>query len=249
MNSNKNFVVLGIPRSGTKFFCKTLSDCPNIWLPSWNDTYEPFNLKKIAYTSEIFNHHFFDQDAIVKKLINSKHKQEKEYVGFKTFLIWHRDFQNIVTDNNLKIIIMIRKDFWKVFGSFLLAIDNNDYSGSSKIFMPFKFEITNREKRRIIDTFNNFCYQYWQLENVYSKHKNFIDKIYFEDLLHRDSFSNINDYFNREIIFNSTYSDKDSYSSYFDNFDVLKDFIKTHCKSAPKHYNNLPEYLKINLEL
>ena len=249
MNSSKNFVVLGIPRSGTKFFCKTLSQQPNIWLPSWNETYEPFNLKKISQTSEVFNSHFFDHDKIVKKLINSKHKKDKEYAGFKTFLVWHRDFRHIVDSNNLQIIIMIRRNFWKVFGSFLLAIDNNDYSGSSKEFEPFTFESTSREKRRIIDSFNNFCYQYWQLENVYSNHPNFIEKIYFEDLLTTKSYSSLNNYFNNEITFDTTYSDQDTYSSYFQNFDELKNFISNHCKSAPKHYNSLPDYMKMNLDL
>jgi hypothetical protein len=242
-----NFVVLGLPRSGTKFFCKTLSEQSNIWIPSWNNTYEPFNLKKISTSSEIFDSHLYDHDLIVKKLINAKKEKQKEFMGFKTFLVWHRDFKEIVDKNNLQIIILIRKNFWKVFGSFLLAIDNSDYTGSSTKFSPFLFIPSNRENRRIIDIFNNFCFQYWQLENVYSFHKNFIDKIYFEDLLKSKKFDKIDTYFKNKITFQTEYRDEFDLQKYFANFDEIKKFIVDHCKTAPKHYNKLPSYFLENI--
>jgi len=246
---DKNFVVLGIPRSGTKFFCKSLNERPNIWVPSWNSTYEPFNLKRIEHSSEIFKSHLFDHNNIVKKLISAKKDQQKAYMGFKTFLIWHRDFKDVIEQNQLRIIIVIRKNFWKVFGSFLMSIENADYTGSSKRFSPFLFCPSNRENRRIIDIFNNFCYQYWQLENDYSSHKNLIDKIYFEDFTQSTKFEKLNDYFDDRIHFQNDYNDLDSVKTYFANFEQLKSFVVEHCRSAPKHYGALPDYFLENLGL
>jgi hypothetical protein len=246
--SNKNFVVLGIPRSGTKFFCNTLSQISKIWIPPFR-SFEPFNLKQISYSSQFFQSHLYDHDAIVKKMIDMKHHQNKEYMGFKTFLIWHRDFKNIIENNQLDVFIVLRKNFWKTFGSFLLAIENSNYDGSSTRFEAFTFRRSNREDRRIIDYFNNFSFQYWQLENEYSFHKNFIHKVYLEDLSDSVRYSKINDYFDHDIIFNSGYNDSHDMSKYFTNFEELKEFISQYCKSARLHYSALPDYIVQQLDL
>jgi hypothetical protein len=81
--SNKNFVVLGIPRSGTKFFCNTLSQISKIWIPPFR-SFEPFNLKQISYSSQFFQSHLYDHDAIVKKMIDMKIEIMKKEIEIVT---------------------------------------------------------------------------------------------------------------------------------------------------------------------
>lgn len=247
--ASKNFIVLGTPRSGTTFFCRTLKEQPDIWIPNFPN-YEPFNPWSIVGASNTFKTHMFDQDEIVKRMIEFKKSKNIDYFGFKTFISFHSDIKGLIERNDLDIIVVLRKDFWKLMASQLIAIDHNDYEGSSTKYEPYFFENTAREERRIIGFFNEICKWFWWCENVFSKHKNFIDKIYLEELSKNGaSFGNINSYFDRNIIFNSNYDDRKSLESYISNYDEFQKFIKEIVKKCPEHYKVLPDYVAEKLEL
>ena len=240
---NKNFVIVGTPRSGTTFLCDTLNDFDDIWIPKYPN-YEPFNpnvLKKVSVTS---NHNAFDQDAIIKKFVSYKSSKKVTYFGFKTFLSFHSNLKDLIKENDLDVIIILRKDIWKVIGSMMIAVDNNDYIGSSKKHQPFIFEKTSREIRRIQVFFNQICRVYWELENIFSKDLNIIDKFYFEDLIENKERPLLNEYFQRTIYFNHGYNDNDDISKYISNFQVMKNFILEEVNQYQTHYSSLPEYIR-----
>jgi hypothetical protein len=245
---NKNFIIVGTPRSGTTFVCDVLSQQEGIWLPKYPN-YEPFNPSILKRVSKDVKTHVFDQDSIIKKFINYKSKMNSEYFGFKTFTGFHSDLKELIRNNNLDVIIILRKDIWKVIGSMMVAIDNNDYTGSSKKHKPFIFETTFREKRRIRTFFNRMCRTYWELENSFQTNLNIVDKIYFEDLVSNPIRPKLNHYFDRELAFDTKYDDKDDLYRYVENFDEMKKFILDEVKDFSVHYSALPEYILKELEL
>lgn len=244
---NKNFIIVGTPRSGTTFLCDILSQLQGVWMPRYPN-YEPFNPTVLMKVSVDLNSDIFDHDAIVKKFISMKNQKQCEYFGFKTFTGFHSDFKQLIRDNDLDVVIMLRKDFWKVVGSKLVAIDNGNYIGTSKRFKPFVFDKSIREKRRIKTFFNHLCRAYWLLENRMNDLK-IIDKVYFEDLIIDPVRPKINEYFNRELKFDTGYNDNDSIYSYVSNFDELKSYLLEDVKKFKIHYGALPEYLLEQLEL
>lgn len=245
---NKNFIVVGTPRSGTTFVCDVLSKFDDIWIPKFPN-YEPFNPNVLIKLSQSINDHAFDHDSIIKNFISFKSDKNAEYFGFKTFLSFHSNIRDLVKDNDLDVILILRKDFWKVVGSMLIAIDNNDYIGTSKKYKPYKFEITKREVRRVITFFNHLCRTYWELENSFFNESTVIDKIYFEDLIENPNRPALEKYFERTIEFNHGYNDDDSIYSYIENFDEMRDFILSEVKKYKIHYSALPDYIKKQFEI
>jgi hypothetical protein len=243
MINTKNFIIFGTPRSGTTFFCKTLNLEKNIWIPEFKN-FEPFNPQITPTASNKFKTHMFDHNAVMQKLINAKKDQKKEYLGIKSFVSYHSDVSNLIEHNQLAIFIMMRKNIWKVLGSLLVSIDNSDFAGSSKRYKPFYFENNNREKHRIFGIFDRFCRYYWYSENVLSKHKNFVEQIFFEDLIDKNNlqFDGVNNFFNKKISFSANYIE-DDLEKYFQNFDEFKSVILERVNSSPYHYSALPEYI------
>ena len=244
---SKNFIIVGTPRSGTTFVCDVLNGFDDIWIPKYPN-YEPFNpnvLKKVSLTAK---HNAFDHDTIVKKFIGHKSNKGAEYFGFKTFLSFHSNLRELIKDNDLDVIILLRKDIWKVIGSMMIAIDNNDYIGSSKKYQPYIFEKTSREKRRILTFFNQTCRVYWELENTFSKDLNILDKFYFEDLIENNRRPSIESYFEREIVFDHKYDNNDDISKYISNFQEMKDFILEEVSQYQQHYSALPDYISQHLK-
>lgn len=248
MTHSKNFVVTGTPRSGTTFFCKTLAQCSNIWIPKFPN-YEPFNPMNIVPVSNTLQESIFDTNIIIEKFLNFKQKQNFEYFGFKTFLTYHSDISSLINTHNFDLFLVLRKNIWKVLCSQLVAMDNKDYQGSSKRFAPFCYDQSNREQRRIFNMFNALCKDYWWSENVGNNHPNLIDKIYLEDLiLPNTNLQKVSSYFNQELTFSANYTE-DSIGTYIENFSDLKEFILNMVHKAKYHYQTLPDYLLTELEL
>lgn len=245
---NKNFVIVGTPRSGTTLVCDVLNQFEDIWIPEFPN-YEPFNPHNLPRLTEAMRNNSFDQDLIVKKFISHKYKKNVDYFGFKTFLSFHSDLKNLIKDNNLDVILILRKDIWKVMGSMLIAIDHNDYIGSSKKHHPFVFVESKREVRRIMTFFNQLCRSYWELENLFTNGFSVIEKLYFEDIITDTIPNNLNLYFGKEIIFNHNYNNEAGHSSYIENFEELQNFIMQEIKNHHIHYSALPEYVINQLAL
>jgi hypothetical protein len=248
MNKSTNFIILGTPRSGTTFFCETLNQQSNIWIPEFTNS-EPFNPANVIQISSTIQTNLFDQNAIIEKLIDTKNKRNVEYFGFKTFLSWHNDISSVIDRHQLSIFLILRKNIWKVLASMLIAIDNKDFQGSSKRFEPFYYDGSNREQRRIFTIFNNLCRDYWWSENVFHNHANLIEKIYLEDLIENNiSFEKVNNYFKKEIQFSANYTE-DSIDEYVKNFEELKKFILEKVHLSKYHFSALPTYILQELEL
>jgi len=245
---NKNFVIVGTPRSGTTFVCDVLNEFDDIWIPEFPN-YEPFNPHNLHRLANSMKNNSFDQDSIIKKFISVKSKKNVDYFGFKTFLSFHSDLKNLIKDNDLDVILILRKDIWKVIGSMLIAIDHNDYIGSSKKHDPFIFVESKREVRRIMTFFNQLCRTYWELENLFAKDSNIIEKLYFEDIVNNNIANNLDTYFNKKIIFDHNYNDTDDINSYIGNFEELQSLIMEEVKKNHTHYSALPSYIVNQLAL
>lgn len=245
---NKNFVIVGTPRSGTTFICDALNQFDDIWIPEFPN-YEPFNPHNLHRLTESIKNNAFDQDLIIKKFISLKSRKNIDYFGFKTFLSFHSNLKNLIKDNNLDVILIMRKDIWKVIGSMLIAIDHNDYLGSSKKYDPFVFVESKREIRRIMTFFNHLCRSYWELENTFANNFNVVEKMYFEDIIKNNNTNNLDNYFDKKIIFDFNYDDNDSIYFYMKNFEELQDLIMKEVKKYHVHYSALPYYIKSQLDL
>lgn len=246
MQRSKNFVVLGTPRSGTTFFCKTLAQLPNVWLPPFL-TYEPFSQVNVEQVSNAFRVPQFDTDAMVAKLLGLKQKRNVEYFGFKTFLSQQYDISKMLDTNGFAIFLVLRKDIWKVLCSGLVALVNKNYAGSSKRFAPFHFDGSNMVQRLVAHTFSELCRDYWWAENVGNKNPNLVETIYFEDLIRPQAvFNGVNEYFQQVLSFDADYKE-DSIDQYIDNFNQLKVFVMEIVRKAPYNYATLPTYVKDHL--
>ena len=244
----KNFLVTGTPRSSSTWFCKTLNSHENIWVPEFPN-YEPFNPHAIPKITNKLKVSLFDQFAVIDTLKKEAEKKEVDYLGIKTFNSYHYSIPNLIDAYDFSIFLLLRKNIWKVLGSLLVAVDNKNFEGSSKRFEPYFFENSHREKRRILSIFDRICLNYWLAENYFCNHKNFIEKIYMEDIIDgQTSFEKINNFFAMDIDLSNIYKE-DDLSFYYKNFDEFKNFIVTHCKSAPYHYSALPDYILKELDL
>lgn len=244
----KNFLVSGTPRSCTTWFCETLNSYDNIWVPEFTN-YEPFNPHSIIKATNKLKVSLYDQFSFMDGIEKEASKKEIEYLGIKTFPSYHYDMSMLIDRYNFSIFILVRKNIWKVLGSLLMAVDNKNFDGSSKRFEPYFFENTNREKRRVLNIFDRICLNYWLSENYFSNHKNFVEKIYMEDIVDgQNSFEKINDFFLEEIDFSTSYQE-DDLSVYYKNIDEFQKFIIDYCKSASYHYSALPDYVLRELNL
>lgn len=241
---------MGTPRSGTTFFCKTLTKFDNILIPDvpFYELFNPWALPKISNLIEL---DLWNQDKVIEKFVNYKNETNKKYFGFKTFPVFHHlDLESLVNNNDLDIIIVLRRDIWKIIGSQMIAIDNNDYSGSSLHYRPYQFQNTEREKKRVLAHFLQLTKCFWYNETIFANHKNFIEKIYLEDLSDQIcSFEKINNYFDRQISFETGYNDNNDLTQYISNIEELKSFIRSYVKESMHHFKVLPEYLLIELDL
>jgi hypothetical protein len=244
----KNFLITGTPRSSSTWFCKTLNSYDRIWMPEFKN-YEPFNPHIIRETTNALKVNLYDQNAFMDKIIEAAVKREVDYLGVKSFPNYHTDLSLFLNDYDVAIIVLIRKDIWKVLGSLFIAVDNKNFLGSSKRFKPYFWDKSPRETRRLVEVFHRQCKNYWYAENYFSNHKNFVDKIYMEDIVKgKSSFKNIDNYFGKRIEFESDYTE-DDLSKYFENFEEIKKFIVELCKSAPFNYSVLPSYILEQLDL
>ena len=69
---NKNFGIVGTPRSGTTFVCDVLNKFDDIWIPEFPN-YEPFNPHNLHRLANSIKNNSFDQDLIIKKFISLKY--------------------------------------------------------------------------------------------------------------------------------------------------------------------------------
>ncbi len=244
----KNFLITGTPRSCTTWFCRTLNSYDGIWIPEFTN-YEPFNPHGIPKATNKLKVSLFDQAAVIDTIKKEAEKKDVEYLGIKTFNSYHHNISDLIDTYDFSIFLLLRKNIWKVLGSLLVAVDNKNFEGSSKRFEPFFFENSNREKRRILTIFDRICLNYWLAENYFSNHKNFIEKIYMEDIINGQiSSEKINNFFAKNIDLSNNYKE-DDISFYYKNFDEFKNYIVDYCKLSHHHYSALPDYILEELDL
>ena len=83
---SKNFIVVGTPRSGTTFFCRTLDQYQDIWIPRF-DNYEPFNPHGLGLASKRLNQCLYDQNSAVQKMIKAKKNMRGSILDSKHLLV------------------------------------------------------------------------------------------------------------------------------------------------------------------
>jgi hypothetical protein len=235
----KSFIVVGNPRSGTTVIAKHLAQLPNVTMPALPH-FELFNTWSNLPTSCLVNHPIFDQSGVVAELISQQQSNTK-YFGFKTLAYNCPELSKIIQDNQLDVIVVLRKNIWKVLGSALITLDHHEYSKSGKTFEPYQLILSNREITRIRSLFHKILATYWLLENFNIE---IVDKIYFEDLLLDPVRPKINAYFDQEVRFDLHYDDSDDISKYFAKFQQIKKLLLKDRDQYPNYFSVLPDYIK-----
>lgn len=211
----KPFVIIAEARTGSSYICKELDKHSDI---SFTDNYEPFSLSSKNNSSIQLGGNILDFDYFFQKL------PQNNYSGFKTFYRYHNDLEKAISDYDVTPICITRKDAMKYLGSVLVILQSrgNPYLKSSKDYKKYRMNITP-ETMHVI---------YVHIDN-YLKHNFYISKyhrdsiIYFEDFVNNKTCTNeyVNDFFNREIIFNSSYDDTASAAAYFENYEDVKQLV------------------------
>ena len=217
----KGFVVLGLPRSGTTFLCKTLDQFDNVSFPA---EYEPFRVN-------------IDINRVVDSLTNNR------YMGFKTFPFYHLDILDIISNYNLFVIGVLRKDIWKSIGSLLPAIENSDNFNPSSKPIKYCYNHSRLEEYFIVNTVHRY------LTNIDFIEKNFHQNvIYYEDFVNQD-YSNdvLNTFFNRQITIRTDYDDSHHPSQYFVDFEPVKKLVLDHLDKNIITYEKIPSWALDNL--
>jgi len=238
------FVITGIPRSGTTVFARTLSKIDNIHVANdQHDFYEPF---KIMSNSLDLNP--------LPRLKELEDNCRSNYFGFKSFPGDLLDLTKLILNDRYKTFAVIRKDIWKSIFSHAIARtklfrdnDNTAFKGSSKLYTETLSASSISELpppllRMFQDSFFARIKHAYEFETQYEN----TDVIYFEDLIKPNaSFECVNNYFNKEVIFNLDYDDSADFTSYYNNFSpellssMCKHFIQT--VNIP---NDCPQYIK-----
>ena len=230
----KGFVVLGLPRSGTTFLCKTLDQFKDVSFPI---SYEPFHVNDISGMANYYNVSVLDYDSLIDKLPPNK------YMGFKTFPFYHLDILDMISNYNLFVIGMLRKNIWKSLGSLLAAIENSDDFNNSSKPMKYCYNNSRLEQNFIIITLHRY------LTNIDFIEKNFHQNvIYYEDFVNQD-YSNdvLNTFFNRQITIRTDYDDSHHPSQYFVDFEPVKKLVLDHLDKNIITYEKIPSWALDNL--
>lgn len=233
----KRFVILGIPRSGTKFLCNTLDKYSDISFPV---RHEPFtHLGNAGVVSDYYDTSTLDVDGVISKFPTNQYSGFKVFPGTPPY-----DIKRIIKQYDMKVIGLIRRDGWKVLGSNMVATQQVDFGISSKM-LPQRyyysqdnmFELTHM--MRVIDHY---------LMSVYTINQTADILLHFEELI-EDGYTkrHLNSYFKRRIEFNSGYDDSHDYSHYFENFDVVKKAVLKYVDKNIKKYDIVPSWALDNL--
>jgi len=240
-----NFIILGSPRSGTSWFAGEFANESDILMSGQkNDNWEAFNSVNAIPNSNFLKTHAFDHQNIIDFYIQYKEKTGKKYLGFKSFPTWHWDLRKLVDDNNLKIILLLRRSLLKSVGSLAISYREGNFLTSSLEFKKLDFENDPIFHRHFYLLLNSVCNSIYMSENWISESPNLITKIYFEDILEKKQYTNenINRYIQREKYFITNHKDQ-PWEDYFVQPDKVKKFIKTLFENNPYHYKALPKYV------
>lgn len=243
---NTNFIVLGTPRSGSTWFIETIGKQNDILIGGDKHTnFEAFNAINALEMSNLLNNHVFDNQTIFDYYLKLKLQQNKVYLGFKSFPTWHWDLRKLINDNNLNIILLLRKSFFKTVGSLAIAYRENNFLLPSIEHKKLDFTNDTLFSRHFYLLINSVANSIYMAENWFTNSSIVIDKIYYEDIIKQNNYvnKNINNYFQREIIFSTDQVDR-PWQDYFLEPEKVKNFVQHLWKKAPHHYGALPDYVQ-----
>ena len=236
------FLITGLPRSGTTIFARTLSQLDNVHMANdEHDFFEPFKLLSKS----------LDLNSL-PKLKELEDSCKLNYFGFKCFPGDLLDLTMLRFDG-YKTFAVIRKDIWKSIFSHAIARtklfrdnDGSAFGTSSKLHTQLLSASTIKELptpllRMFRDSFFARIKEAYEFE---TQHTN-TDVIYFEDLIKPNaSVDCVNNYFNKEVIFNLDYDDSDDFSSYYQNFSPeLLSSMCLHFMKTVNIPNDCPQYI------
>ena len=224
------FCLTGLPRSGTTFFLKTLREQPNIYVPKPNIHFEPFATLQHNF------HISFDEN-----IARMSPPGTADYFGFKCFPTHSNNMVRLFEDG-YQFFVLLRKDFWKVFGSVSTGAQDNHFHESSR-----GKKIAAHDLKTFVKNHTNLActllQNYYDFEMWYRNHYRTIDVLYFEDLIKPDAtFESVNKYFDQEIIFNANYVDDGNPDDYFPD-PLYKIMLRAHVKNRLVIPSDMPQYI------
>ena len=241
------FVVMGLPRSGTTHFCDKLTENLDVFM-SQISLYEPFNPRGLPVTSALLGNMFDQYDVITRLTRYGTEQQGASYVGFKTFPFQMQDW-NAIERHGSSVIIILRKNIWKVVGSMLTGAARGDYRTTSKTD-KFTFDPSDPMIRtNFLTTWHNITAAYWHCENTFKNRYKHVETIYFEDMIQNGVYSKVNEYFNYDYDFSSPdYDDSHHPSIYYKNWGEFVVTAKEWMDKSKPHYASLPDYVMEHIE-
>lgn len=224
------FVVTGTPRSATTFFCSVLKKHYGIsMVPEAKGNKSPLDTELFPphddriKPSKFTGVNNYDNNRTIEVWSDKVTNEHTKFVGFKTFPMYHYDNLKMIEYNDLSVILLMRKNLWKVLASLITAMNSTTWNKSGLVVKKYTYSydpFTYYMLRNTVDHIFNFL---WYFENKLSRHDNYVTTVYFEDLIKRNYTNNdLNKYFNSTIVFNADYDDSSKPSDYISNISEIK---------------------------
>jgi len=236
---NNNFVIMGLPRTGT---CALRHSLINSGLKVHPG--EPYFATDVAIEGASYRH---DHIAFSKKLFSS-------YDGFKIIVGHSEQVLDMCEQNNAKLILLKRNNFLAFLASYYILVSGKHnfsalglekdvphkrYRQTSSKIVTESFSTWTSTGNEVVYkplpfmnySVDKFLYYNYMIDNVYNQHKNYLTTVDFEDVT--KGVSDLENYFDRPI--NLDITSNTTLSKYFVNHEEFKEDIERRIKLILGH--------------
>lgn len=219
---NKRFIVTGVPRSGTTFVCKKISELNTVYMDP-TPGFEPFSPEGAVLDEEIY-------------LRSLEQSHPDKIVGLKTW--WEESYSLNEHLRSYDPIVVLRKDINRAFLSYVVmtrvGFDEKNSSKNRPNVESIKH--TNQSVRYLA---HNMLKSYYYTEKM-----PFLFKLYFEELSQDNPI--MDDYFEAKLDLDPGYQESEL-TNYYPDPQRYLDVLKS--TALAMDHKKLPDYIREKLHI